>query len=560
MKGQHDEDTSPSPRPGQDIPYEEFETGGNVTAEDVLNSVKDRIKYSLYAALIDNKVMALNTRLTDGVSLRFLDIRSKQAFLMYQNSLVMLLLAAAKDIIGDQQVEVRMTLNQGLYIEVTSCDVNEDQVAKIGMRMNQLIDMDLPFETGHFTKRTGRKLMLEEGLDESSRVFDKLRESDEVRIYKLNGYSDFFFTDLVPSTGYLKYFELMKYRDGILLRFAQPENPDRIPLYADEYIMYRAFKEQSQWNHLLGVKYVADLNEKIRAGKSFDLIQMSEALHDKKIVEIADAITAQKKRVVLVLGPSSSGKTTFARRLIVHLKVRGLDPLYVGTDDYFKERENCPRDENGEYDFEGIDALDLDLFNRQMKGLLAGEEVDMPVFDFITGHKEYGKRVTQISGDQPIIIEGIHSFDSVLTQEIDESEKFRIYISPLTHINLNAHNRIPTTDTRIVRRIIRDSRTRGANAAETLKIWKKVHAGENKNIFPHSGEADMLFNSVHVYELAVLKKYAVPLLKEIPEDDTEYPEAERLLKLFEFVESLEDDQLIANTSILREFIGGGVFA
>ncbi|WP_270302765.1 nucleoside kinase [Baileyella intestinalis] len=546
--------------PGQDIPYEEFETGGNVTAEDVLNSVKDRIKYSVYAALIDNKVMALNTRLTEGVSLRFLDIRSKQAFLMYQNSLVMLLLAAAKDIIGDQHVEVRMTLNQGLYIEVTSCDVNEDQVAKIGMRMNQLIDMDLPFETGHFTKRTGRKLMLEEGLDESSRVFDKLRESDEVRIYKLNGYSDFFFTDLVPSTGYLKYFELMKYRDGILLRFAQPENPDRIPIYADEYIMYRAFKEQSQWNHLLGVKYVADLNEKIRAGKSFDLIQMSEALHDKKIVEIADAITAQKKRVVLVLGPSSSGKTTFARRLIVHLKVRGLDPLYVGTDDYFKERENCPRDENGEYDFEGIDALDLDLFNRQMKGLLAGEEVDMPVFDFITGHKEYGKRITQISGDQPIIIEGIHSFDSVLTQEIDESEKFRIYISPLTHINLNAHNRIPTTDTRIVRRIIRDSRTRGANAAETLKIWKKVHAGENKNIFPHSGEADMLFNSVHVYELAVLKKYAVPLLKEIPEDDTEYPEAERLLKLFEFVESLEDDQLIANTSILREFIGGGVFA
>lgn len=546
--------------PGQDIPYEEFETGGNVTAEDVLNSVRDRIKYSVYAALIDNKVMALNTRLTEGVSLRFLDIRSKQAFLMYQNSLVMLLLAAAKDIIGDQHVEVRMTLNQGLYIEVTSCDVNEDQVAKIGMRMNQLIDMDLPFETGHFTKRTGRKLMLEEGLDESSRVFDKLRESDEVRIYKLNGYSDFFFTDLVPSTGYLKYFELMKYRDGILLRFAQPENPDRIPLYADEYIMYRAFKEQSQWNHLLGVKYVADLNEKIRAGKSFDLIQMSEALHDKKIVEIADAITAQKKRVVLVLGPSSSGKTTFARRLIVHLKVRGLDPLYVGTDDYFKERENCPRDENGEYDFEGIDALDLDLFNRQVKGLLAGEEVDMPVFDFITGHKEYGKRITQISGDQPIIIEGIHSFDSVLTQEIDESEKFRIYISPLTHINLNAHNRIPTTDTRIVRRIIRDSRTRGANAAETLKIWKKVHAGENKNIFPHSGEADMLFNSVHVYELAVLKKYAVPLLKEIPEDDTEYPEAERLLKLFEFVESLEDDQLIANTSILREFIGGGVFA
>lgn len=419
--------------PGQDIPYEEFETGGNVTAEDVLNSVKDRIKYSVYAALIDNKVMALNTRLTDGVSLRFLDIRSKQAFLMYQNSLVMLLLAAAKDIIGDQHVEVRMTLNQGLYIEVTSCDVNEDQVAKIGMRMNQLIDMDLPFETGHFTKRTGRKLMLEEGLDESSRVFDKLRESDEVRIYKLNGYSDFFFTDLVPSTGYLKYFELMKYRDGILLRFAQPENPDRIPLYADEYIMYRAFKEQSQWNHLLGVKYVADLNEKIRAGKSFDLIQMSEALHDKKIVEIADAITAQKKRVVLVLGPSSSGKTTFARRLIVHLKVRGLDPLYVGTDDYFKERENCPRDENGEYDFEGIDALDLDLFNRQMKGLLAGEEVDMPVFDFITGHKEYGKRITQISGDQPIIIEGIIPFDSVLTQEIDESENSRIYISPLTH-------------------------------------------------------------------------------------------------------------------------------
>lgn len=545
---------------GTGRPFEKFSADEGVSAEAILNGVRDEVEYSVYAALINNRVRALTEELKEGDRLQFLDIRSKQAFLMYQNSLVMLFLAAAKDVIGDQHVEVRMSLNQGLYIEVTSCAVDEDQTAMIGVRMDELIDQDLPFELKKYSKKEGRKLLVEEGLDETSRVLDEFRDADEVRIYCLNGYSDFFFTDLVPSTSYLKHFEVMKYRDGILLRYAQPDKPDEIPAYKDEYLMYRAFKEQSDWNELLGVKYVADLNEKIRSGKSFDMIQMSEALHDQKIVEIARMITSLHKRVVLILGPSSSGKTTFARRLIVHLKVQGLDPLYVGTDDYFKEREDCPVDENGERDYEGLDALDLELFNSQMKDLLAGKEVDMPVFNFITGHKEYGSRITKISQDQPIIIEGIHSFDRELTQDIADYSKFRIYISPLIHINLNAHNRIPTTDTRIIRRLIRDSRTRGSDAADTLKRWSQVHSGENQNIFPQAGEADTFFNSVHVYELAVMKKYAVPLLEKVGPDEPEYPEAARLLRLFEFVESMDGDQLIANTSIIREFIGGGVFA
>ena len=423
---------------GAGRPYENFSADEGASAEMILNDVRDKVEYSVYAALVNNQVRALTEELKAGDRLQFLDIRSKQAFLMYQNSLVMLFLASAKDVIGDQHVEVRMSLNQGLYIEVTSCAVDEDQTAMIGVRMEELIDQDLPFELRKYSKKEGRKLLVEEGLDETSRVFDKFRDSDEVRIYCLNGYSDFFFTDLVPSTAYLRHFEVMKYREGILLRYAQPEKPDEIPAYKDEYLMYRAFKEQSDWNELLGVKYVADLNEKIRAGKSFDMIQMSEALHDQKIVEIARMITSLHKRVVLILGPSSSGKTTFARRLIVHLKVQGLDPLYVGTDDYFKEREDCPVDENGERDYEGLDALDLELFNRQMKDLLAGKKVDMPVFNFITGHKEYGSRITRITQDQPIIIEGIHSFDRELTQDIADYSKFRIYISPLIHINLNA--------------------------------------------------------------------------------------------------------------------------
>ena len=346
---------------------------------------------------------------------------------------------------------------------------------------------------------------------------------------------------------------------GVLLRFPHPSDPNRIPDYVDERVLYQTFGEQSRWGKLMGIDYAFDLNRKIEEGKFKELIQLSEALHERRIVEIADMITKQKKRIILIAGPSSSGKTTFAQRLCIQLRVNGLEPLYMGTDDYFLEREQTPVDAYGEKNYEDLDAVDIHLFNSNMNDLLAGKQVDLPTFDFLEGHKKYGKRLTRIRSNQPIVIEGIHALNDALTPEIAKEEKFKIYISPLTQLNIDAHNRIVTTDHRMLRRMVRDFKYRGYSAQNTIQNWPKVRAGEDKNIFPYSNEADVMFNSVHLYELCVLKKYALPLLEAIQPDEPEYSEAQRMRNFLRFFKTVEDDSAIVNNSILREFIGGSVF-
>ena len=381
----------------------------------------------------------------------------------------------------------------------------------------------------------------------------------KVPFYSLGGYRNFFYGLMVPSTGYLKYFELRKYRRGILLRFPHPSNPAVIPEYVDEKTLYKTFGEQSKWGKLMGIKNVSDLNAKIEEGKFKELVQLSEALHERRIVEIADMITKNKKRIILIAGPSSSGKTTFAQRLCIQLRVNGLEPLYMGTDDYFVEREDTPLDEYGEKNYEDLEAVDIELFNSYMKDLLSGKTVDLPSFDFMTGHKVFGKRVTSIKNNQPIVIEGIHALNEALTLHIPKEEKFKIYISPLTQLNIDSHNRIVTTDHRMLRRMVRDFKYRGHSAQSTIASWPKVRAGEDKNIFPFSNEADVMFNSVHLYEIAVLKKYAQPLLEAITEEEAEYSDAVRMLNFLRFFKTAPDDSVIVNNSILREFIGGSVF-
>ena len=309
----------------------------------------------------------------------------------------------------------------------------------------------------------------------------------------------------------------------------------------------------------MGIDYVSDLNKKIEEGKFKELIQLSEALHEHRIVEIADMIKKQKKRIILIAGPSSSGKTTFAQRLCIQLRVNGLQPLYMGTDDYFVEREDTPVDEFGEKNYEDLDAVDIHLFNQNINDLLAGKEVDMPTFNFLTGHKEFGKRLTSIKSGQPIVIEGIHALNEELTRELPHDEKFKIYISPLTQLNIDSHNRVVTTDHRMLRRMVRDYKYRGHSAQSTIASWPKVRAGEDKNIFPYSNEADVLFNSVHLYEICVLKKYAKPLLEAITPEEPEYSDAVRMLNFLRFFKTVDDDSAIVNNSILREFIGGSVF-
>ena len=541
--------------------YENIDVMTGTSVKEIADDLADRLPYTVIAAKVDNHIEDLDFVLEEPCKVELLDIRTQAANLIYQYSLSLIYLKAVKDTLGDDvRVEIQNSLNKGLYTEIkTKEPVTEEQVQAVENRMRELVDADLPFIKTVVDRDEAIRIIKEDGRTEKLRLLSETLGIKQVKFYTLDGYRNFFYGLMAPSTGYIKYFQLMKYRRGVLLRFPHPSAPDRIPDYVDEVKLYQAFGEQTRWDALLGVNYVADLNDKIESGEYKELIQLSEALHEKKIAEIADMIKQQKKRMVLIAGPSSSGKTTFARRLCIQLRVNGLKPLYMGTDDYFVEREDTPLDEKGEKDFENLDALDIDLFNRNMNDLLAGKKVDLPEFDFMTGHKVFGKRITSIDPSQPIVIEGIHGLNGKLTEFIPDGEKFKIYISPLTQLNIDMHNRIPTTDERMLRRMVRDYLYRGHSAQSTINQWPKVRAGEDKNIFPYSGEADVLFNSYHVYEISVLKKYAEPLLRKIAPDEEEYAEAVRMLKFLRFFRNIEDDSIIVNNSIIREFIGGSIF-
>ncbi len=540
--------------------YIELEVAKGTRVEDVYCSMAEKLPYTILAAKIQNRLEELTFALEEPCEVELLDMRTQAANLIYQNSLSLLYIKAVEDCLGPVRVEVQNSLNKGLYTEIkTKENLTELQVRQIQDRMKELVGMDLPFAKETVSREEAVTILREEGLEEKRRLLEGAKDIKEVDFYTLDGCRDSFFSCMVPSTGYLKYFELKKYRRGVLLRFPHPSNPNEIPTYEDEVKLYQAFSEQTRWDQLLGVSYVADLNEKIESGAYKELIQLSEALHEKKISDIADQIKQEHKRIILIAGPSSSGKTTFAQRLCIQLKVNGLDPLYLGTDDYFVEREDTPLDQHGEPDYENLGALDIDLFNQNMNDLLEGKEVDLPTFDFLTGHKIFGKRVTKISGRQPIVIEGIHGLNEDLTAQIPKEEKFKIYISPLTQLNIDGHNRIPTTEERILRRMVRDYRYRGKAAQTTIDEWPKVRAGEDHNIFPYNGQADVLFNSYHVYEIAVLKKYAEPLLQAVGQEEPSYMTAQRILSFLQFFRTIEDDHIIVNNSILREFIGGSIF-
>jgi uridine kinase len=541
-------------------PFEDIEIEEGSTIEDLYFTKKEDVPYTVYAAKVNNKVVELTFKLTKPCKVEFLDIRTQSANLIFQYSLSLLFLKAAKDVVGKAQVGIMNSLNQGLYIDISTFEeITEEQVEAIEKRMREMVELDLPIKKITVSVEEGIAMMVDDGFPEKTKLLSDNLNLKSMKFYSIGDYRDFFYGYMAPSTAYLKNFELRKYKKGLLLRFPHRKNPDTIPEYEDQIMLYDAFKKQSKWNKILGINFVADLNQKIEDGLSRDIIQLSEALHEKRIAEIADIIAEEKKRIVLIAGPSSSGKTTFARRLIIQLRVNGLDPIYLGTDDYFVEREDTPLDERGEPDYEILDALDIKLFNDQMNGLLNGEEVDLCSFDFIKGKKEFGKRKLKMNKDQIIVIEGIHGLNENLTEFIPENDKFRIYISPLTQMNIDLHNRIPTTDERMLRRLVRDYKYRDHSAQKTIREWPKVRAGEDDNIFPYSGKADVLFNSVHTYEIAVLKKYAEPLLKQITSDEPEYAEAVRMLKFLKYFKTIENDKAIVNNSILREFIGGSIF-
>lgn len=530
-----------------------------VTVEEVIAEMKGTFPNDIVGCFVNHETQRLDYVLTEDCEVEMLDIRNKGAYMAYQASLELVYIKAIHDVLGeDVQVSIDNPLSKGVYTTVRTNGITRNTATRIEHRMRELAEMKLPIHVKTLSHADAIAFLKENGLPQKAHMIEQMPDLKEVSLYSLDTHWEVFGNKLVPNTSYLKNFEVRRYKNGMLLRYARPSDPDAIPVFEEQKQLYNVFAEETRWNRIMGVHYAAQLNEHMLKNDYKDLVLLSEALHEKRIAEIATQITKSKKRIILIAGPSSSGKTTFTNRLIIQMRVNGLRPLYLGTDDYFVERDETPIGPDGEKNFEDLEAIDIRLFDEQMNDLLAGKKVDIPTFDFIDGKKVFGKRITSIDSSQPIVIEGIHGLNPELTKWIDEEEKFRIYISPLTQLNIDEHNRISVTDTRFLRRIVRDYQFRGRDPRRTINDWNKVRAGENKNIFPFDKTADVFFNSHCLYELAALKKYAKPLLEDIRSDEKEYTEAQRMLKFLEFFVEMEDVSYVPNNSIMREFIGGSI--
>ena len=537
----------------------DIEVDVGTTLEQLSKEFKDRYSSTIVAATVNNHLRELSFPIQEHCNVKFLDLTTADGLRVYTRSLAFLFIRASKEVLPGCRVTVEHSLSKGLYCEIHyERPIEETDVRKIEERMRDIVKEDVPFVKDNISVAEAKEIFKREGLESKVKLLD-FRKDQRVNIYSCGDLKDYFYGYMVPSTGYLKLFELKHYAAGVIVRYPEISDPNRIPPFVEQKKLASIFRESERWGQIMELPYVANLNEFILHKKHPELIRIAEALHEKKVAQIADEITKEGKRIILIAGPSSSGKTTFAQRLAIQLKVNGLRPVSISTDDYFVDREHTPKDEWGEYDFESIEAVDLELFNEQLSKLLQGEEVEIPIFNFQKGAREFRGRIMKITSDQPIIIEGIHGLNERLTEGVPSDQKFKIYISALTQLNIDEYNRIPTTDTRLIRRIVRDSKYRGHSALKTLNQWPSVRRGEEKNIFPFQEEADVMFNSALVYELAVLKKYVEPLLHEITDRHPEYSEAKRLLKFLSYFIPIDDEHIIPQTSIIREFIGGSCF-
>ena len=528
------------------------------SAEELTYKIKDQVKVPIMAVAVNNELKDLSFNFTEPCQVRLITLDTEQGLRVYRSSAAFLLTRAVREVFPNRKLIIRHSLSNGLFCEFLNYEPERKEVEKLQQCMEELVKRDLPFV---------RKVMPRE---EACRIFeqqdqmDKVkllqsRQKDVVHVYELDGWYEYSYGYMVPRTSMINNFRLLHYPPGIILQTPEADRPYEIKPYIEQKKLAAVFKEAKDWADMLQTPHVGALNELIANHQIEDLIRVNEALHEKKIASIADMICQDPhKRLVLISGPSSSGKTTFAQRLLIQLRVNGRRPVSISLDNYFVNRDETPLDENGEYDFESLYALKLDLFNDHLQRLIAGEEVLTPIYSFQKGCCEEEGLLIKVPPGEPIIIEGIHALNEELTSKIPHDQKFRIYVSALTALNIDYTNRIPTTDTRLIRRIIRDSRTRGYGALQTIGRWPSVRSGEEKNIFPFQEHADVMFNSSLVYELAVLKTYAEPLLREIGPENPEYLEAQRLLKFLSYFQPA-DGSTIPPNSILREFIGGSWF-
>ncbi len=526
----------------------------------ISKDVQHHYPAKILAAVVNNELLELGQEIDGPALIRFLDLTTREGARIYHRSLTLLLITAVYELFPDAVIKVEHSISKGLYCEVEKEPaLSAGDVSLLEKRMWHMVNQDIPLKKRRVTLAEAKEVFTRQGFDDKVKLL-KYWPKDYLSLYSLGKPEDALYGYHVPSSGFLHLFALEYYPPGLILRFPDENDPSVIPPFVEQPKLFGIFREAERWGKILGFDTTSAMNELIEQGRGPEVVRVAEALHEKKVAQIADLIAERKDEicVILIAGPSSSGKTTFAQRLRTQLMVNGIQPYPISLDDYFVDRDNTPLDESNKPDFEHIEAIDLPLFNQHLLRLINNEEVEIPTFNFATGTREYHGRRLKLEKGQPLIIEGIHGLNERLTQSIPRARKFKIYISALTALNIDRHTRIHTTDTRLLRRIVRDNQYRGTDAVTTISRWPSVRRGEERNIFFLQEEADVMFNSSLVYELAVIRLYAEPLLKNIDRDKNEYIDARRLLTFLSFFVPMEPHDVPSN-SILREFIGESCF-
>ena len=538
----------------------EYKTG--TTYQQIAEDFQPRYEHRIVLAYEDGRLRELRKPLEDDCELRFVTTGDEIGHSTYKRSMCFLLIKAVHDVAGHERIErvrIHFSLDKGYYCTVEGeVQVDETFLERVSVRMRELSDQKIPINKRSVHTDEAVALFHRHGMFDKERLFEYRRVS-KVNIYSMNEFEDYYYGYMVPDAGCLRYFSLHLYDEGFVIQMPVREAPETVPEFHPSPKLFHVLKESVRWGDCQNIDTVGALNDMVTRGDMREVVLVQEAHQERQIGEIAKEISERGNvKYVLIAGPSSSGKTTFSHRLAIQLRVNGLIPHPIAVDNYFVDREHTPRDKDGNYNFECLEAIDIEKFNTDMQDLTAGKEVRLPVFDFLTGKRKYESKPQKFGPDDILIIEGIHCLNPKLTEAMPDESKFKIYISALTQLNVDEHNRIPSTDGRLIRRLVRDARTRGSSASRTIAMWPSVRRGEEENIFPYQEQADVMFNSSLLYELAVLKQYVEPLLFNVDKDSEEYPEAKRLLKFFDYFVGIGSEYVPTN-SLLREFIGGGCF-
>lgn len=529
-----------------------------LTVKEALKKEINENKYEVIGCLYNNDYSNLETEVEEGARIELIDISSKEGMKIYVRTIVYIMGKAFENLYNREKIMVEYQLGNAMYCKCDNIQITDEFITKLKNEMQKIIEKDEKITKVEMTRKEAEKFYEEKNSSRGRLQFD-LKENKTIYMYYCGNYYNYCYGTLANRTGIIKIFDVIKYGDGFLIRYPSSKEPTKMPEFHETKKLAWALEEFEKIHSVLDVLTVYKLNKAIEEDRIKDVIMLAEALHEKKIANIADDIAKRKNvKMVLIAGPSSSGKTTFAQRLGIQLRLNGLKPVTISVDNYFVERQDTPRDENGEYNFECIEAIDLKLFNEHLVKLLNGEEIEVPEFDFNVGTKRYNGKKMRLAEDEILVIEGIHCLNDKLTSQISKDQKYKIYISALTVLNMDRYNRISTTDTRLIRRIVRDYQFRGYSALHTLNTWHKVTEGEEKNIFPYQELANTIFNTSLIYELNALKPIAMPLLQEITDEYREYAEAQRLINILKYFREVPKSY-VPNNSLLKEFLGGGTF-